>query len=177
MEKKKVVVKVTQYAVLFQTCCTFFADLQMQAHFRVFFQSCSSWGNADDRDFLWKVCIRIWRRCYLNIWESWKNWPPLRGLPTDPTPRTTLRTSPRTTMRTTLTNQPNLLSRRKELEEAYLPTRWHLINSRHLDFRHFTRPSPSSSLLRPLQLPFLDRHATLLSKPRVAIQITTACPK
>ena len=105
--------------------------------------------------------------------------------PTDPTtprttlrttPWTTLRTSPRTTMRTTLTNQPNLLSRRKELEEAYLPTRSHLINSRHLDFRHFTRPSPSSSLLRPLQLPFLDRHATLLSKPRVTIQITTACP-
>ena len=92
------------------------------------------------------------------------------------TPRTTLRTSPRTTLRTTLTNQPNLLSRRKELEEAYLPTRSHLINSRHLDFRHFTRPSPSSSLLRPLQLPFLDRHATLLSKPRVTIQITTACP-
>ena len=57
------------------------------------------------------------------IRESWKNWPPLRGLPTDPTPRTTLRTTPRTT----LTNQPNLLSRRKELEEAYLPTRSHLI--------------------------------------------------
>ena len=42
----------------------------MPAHFRVFFQSCSSWGNADDRDFLWKVCITIWRRCYLNISRS-----------------------------------------------------------------------------------------------------------
>ena len=107
---------------------------------------------------------------YCKIWlwgESWKNWPPLRGLPTDPTPRTTLRTtprttlrtSPRTTMRTTLTNQPNLLSRRKELEEAYLPTRSHLINSRHLDFRHFTRPSsplasPQSSSATSQSTPF-----------------------
>ena len=103
----------------------------------------------------------------LNGGESWKNWPPLRGLPTDPTPRTTLRTtprttlrtSPRTTMRTTLTNQPNLLSRRKELEEAYLPTRSHLINSRHLDFRHFTRPSsplasPQSSSATSQSTPF-----------------------
>ena len=51
--------------------------------------------------------------------ESRKDWPPIRGLPTDPAPRTTLwttlrttlRTTPRTTLRntprTTLNNQPN----------------------------------------------------------------------
>ena len=38
-------------------------------------------------------------------------------------------------------------------------------------FRHFTRPSPSSSLLSPLQLPFLDRHATLLTASDLFIVI------
>ena len=69
-------------------------------------------------------------------------------------------------MRTTLTNQPNLLSRRKELEEAYLPTRSHLINSRHLDFRHFTRPSsplasPQSSSATSQSTPFSQSMTTI----------------
>ena len=122
--------------------------------------------NALSLDSAWVGLVTPWRMYLRDSYpplplprESWKNWPPLRGLPTDPTPRTTLRTSPRTTLRTTLTNQPNLLSRRKELEEAYLPTRSHLINSRHLDFRHFTRPSsplasPQSSSATSQSTPF-----------------------
>ena len=69
-------------------------------------------------------------------------------------------------MWTTLTNQPNLLSRRKELEEAYLPTRSHLINGRHLDFRHFTRPSsplasPQSSSATSQSTPFSQSMTTI----------------
>ena len=31
--------------------------LKMPAHFRIFFQSCSSWGIADDEDFLWESAL------------------------------------------------------------------------------------------------------------------------
>ena len=40
--------------------------------------------------------------------------------PLTPTPRTTIRTTPPTTLRTTLNNQPNLLFRRKEIQQTYL---------------------------------------------------------
>ena len=87
--------------------------------------------------------------------ESWKDLPPLRGVPIAPTPRTTLRTTPRTTLRTTprptpwtapritQSKEPNLRLRGKETQEAYL---LHLHdhncmkNSRHFLFTVFLDP-------------------------------------
>ena len=73
MAMKKVVVKVSQSALLFQTCCTLFGDLEMPAHSRIFFQSCSSWGIADDKDFLWKSALEYGG-------DPNKSRPQLRGL-------------------------------------------------------------------------------------------------
>ena len=114
----------------------------------------------------WKTERGFYRLNGLRVEGELKKLTPTPRTTLRTTPRTTLRTSPRTTMRTTLTNQPNLLSRRKELEEAYLPTRSHLINSRHLDFRHFTRPSsplasPQSSSATSQSTPFSQSMTTI----------------
>ena len=82
-------------------------------------------------------------------WESWKNWPPLRGLPTDPTPRTTLRTtprttlrtSPRTTLRTTLTNQTKFTFTEKRVRRSVPAYKITLDKQPPSWFSPFTRPS------------------------------------
>ena len=85
--------------------------------------SCTSWKNYQaETDALNKNVDQYRGEAGLSQGELKKLTPTTRTT-LRTTPRTTLRTSPRTTLRTTLTNQPNLLSRRKELEEAYLPTR------------------------------------------------------